>query len=255
MASLVALKFTKAQLEGIPKDDLLFYFMAGQVMNDINILSKFISAASNEIKLAGGEVAKRSAAMAQLILLLKLTAGRLYEAHKLINQGFSAKGLLKKYEGELSDFTMELIKDVNRYFGKKSVIQRIRKKFAFHINAQLFEVEYNSLPDNFVSIEYLSDRFIGHNLFHMSETLTIGGLIGEHKDNWQEQLHVIVGDILTMCQKMGQFLNGFVELFLKKYFGTEREGVSRSVIYVSDDPPIDEVRLPYFSEPPRGYCP
>jgi hypothetical protein len=120
MASLVTLKFTKAQLEAIPKDDRLFYFMARQVMNDINILSKLLSAAINEVKLAGCEVAKRSAAMAQLILLLKLTAGRLYEAHKLINQGFSAKRLFKKYEDELSDVTMELIKDVNRYFGKKA---------------------------------------------------------------------------------------------------------------------------------------
>jgi hypothetical protein len=135
------------------------------------------------------------------------------------------------------------------------VIQRIWKKLFFHIDTQLLEDEYNNLPNDFVSIEYLFDRFIGHNLFHMSETLTIGGLIGEHKDNWQEQLQVIVGDIVTMCVKMGQFLNGSVELFLKIYFGTERGEISRSVIYVSDDPSIDEVRLPYFSEPPRGYCP
>ena len=126
MARLIALKLTKAQLDAIPKEDRLFYFMAGQVMNDVNILSTLLLAAHNEVKLAGDEAAKRSAAMAQLMLLLKLTAGRLYEAHKLINHGFSAKWFLTKYKDELSDGTIGRLKDVNAYFGKKSVIARIR---------------------------------------------------------------------------------------------------------------------------------
>jgi len=241
--------------DAIPKEDRLFYFMAGQVMNDVNILSTLLLAAHNEVKLAGDEAAKRSAAMAQLTLLLKLTAGRLYEAHKLINHGFSARGFLTKYKDELSDGTIGRLKDVNAYFGTKSVIERIRQKFAFHIDAQLLDNEYNTLPDNFVCTEYLSEQFHRHNLFHMSETLTILRLIGEHKDKWQEQIDVIFQDITTICVKMGLFLKGFAELFLTKYFGNEKGEIPGSAVYVSDDPSIDEMRLPYFSQPPRGYSP
>ena len=41
MTQLHALILTKAQLDQIPEDERLFYFMAGQLHNDLNILSKF----------------------------------------------------------------------------------------------------------------------------------------------------------------------------------------------------------------------
>jgi hypothetical protein len=251
MPRLVALKITKAQLEAIPKDDRTFYFIAGQILNDINILTKLILAARNEFVLSGGEIAKRSAANAQLMLLLKLTAGRLYEAHKGINRSFSAKGFLKKYEAELPPGALARLKEVNKYFGKKSVIEHIRQHFGFHILSDRFEQEYNELPDDFVSTELLSERFLGHNLFHMSETLTLLGMLGPDKDNWEDRLYAMVDEITRICVIMGRFLQSFTEFFLTKYFADEKGLLPVAAIQVSDDPTIDDVRLPYFSEPPR----
>jgi hypothetical protein len=94
MTQLYALTLTKEQLDQIPDDERLFYFMAGQLHNDINILSKLLIAASNEMKLVFDQEPKRSGASAQALLLLKLTAGRLYEGHKTIRNTFPAKGLL-----------------------------------------------------------------------------------------------------------------------------------------------------------------
>jgi hypothetical protein len=191
MNKLIALKITKTQLEAIPKDDRLFYFLAGQVINDLNVLGRLLLAARNEVRLAGDEVAKRTAATAQLMLLLKLTAGRLYEAHKLINQSFSAKGFLSKYKNELPSATLETLKRLNRYFGSKSTVQWIRQKFSFHMDANLLEELYDELPNDFASIEYLSDRFVGHNLFNTPEMLSILGMIRDHKDRWLEQTEVL----------------------------------------------------------------
>jgi len=63
MTQLAALTLTKTQLDQIPADERLFYFMAGQLYNDINILTKLLTAAINELELVGGkERPKRSAA-------------------------------------------------------------------------------------------------------------------------------------------------------------------------------------------------
>jgi hypothetical protein len=64
--------------------------MAGQLHNDINILSKLLIAVSKEMKLVFNEPPKRSGASAQVLLLFKLTAGRLYEGYKMISKTFSA---------------------------------------------------------------------------------------------------------------------------------------------------------------------
>ena len=251
MPRLIALKIAKSQLEAIPKDDRTFYFVSGQILNDINILTKLILAARNEFVLSNSESAKRSAALAQLTLLLKLTAGRLYEAHKAINQAFSAKGFLKKYETELAAGTLDRLKEINKYFGKKSIIERIRQHFGFHILSDKIEHEYDELPNDFVSTELLSDRFLGHNLFHMSETLALLGMIGPNKDNWENRLGDMVEEITKICVVMGHFLKGYTEFFLAKYFGNEEGVIAGSAVDVSEDPSIDDVRLPYFSEPPR----
>lgn len=102
MTQLAALTLTKSQLDQIPDDERLFYFMAGQLHNDINILSKLLIAVSKEMKLVFNEPPKRSGASAQVLLLFKLTAGRLYEGYKMISKTFSAKGFLNKYKIDMS---------------------------------------------------------------------------------------------------------------------------------------------------------
>jgi hypothetical protein len=126
MAEIHALSFTKAQLDLIPTDERLFYFMAGQILNDINILTKILIFAVNELTLSSTEGPERSAAKAQVVLILKLLAGRLYEGHKTISSTFSAKGFYKKYAADMSSDSVTELHKINKYFGSKNAIQRIR---------------------------------------------------------------------------------------------------------------------------------
>src|SRR5271170_6822051 len=188
MTQLAALTLTKAQLDHLPADERLFFFMAGHLLNDINILTKLLTVAINEVQFVNVEPPKRSAAIAQVLLLLKLTAGRLYEGHKMIGQNFSAKGLLSIYKSDMSAATSASFDEMNKYFGGISAIQRIRKKFAFHLDAKSISDAYASVPADFTSVEYLSERYRGHNLFHTSETLTLIAMIGDRVEGWQVAL-------------------------------------------------------------------
>jgi hypothetical protein len=210
MTQLAALTLTKTQFDQIPADERLFYFMAGQLHNDINILTKLLAVSINEIEFVGGELPKRSAAAAQVLLLLKLTAGRLYEGYKMINETFSAKGFRKKYKVEMSSATLVSLDTLNKYFGSNSAIQRIRTKFAFHLDAKLIEAAYANAPSEFTSVEYLS-KISGHNLFHTSETLSLIAIIGDARENWQDTLDQTVEEITATCFTVTTFLMGFID--------------------------------------------
>jgi hypothetical protein len=244
MTQLAALKLTKAQLDQIPDDERLFYFMAGQLHNDINILSKLQIAASNELKLVYGEPPKRSAATAQVLLLLKLTAGRLYEGHKMISGTFSAKGFLRTYKSEMSSTALDSLYKLNNYFGDRSIIQRIRTKFAFHSDAGSIALAYSKAPTDFDSVEYLSN-YTGHKLFHTSETLSLLAMIGDGGENWQQILDQIVGEIMDVCFMVEIFIMGFFEIIFKKHLGLTMEHLE--AVTITDDPSIDDMRLPFLA--------
>jgi hypothetical protein len=252
MTQLAALTLTKTQLDQIPADERLFYFMAGQLHNDINILTKLLIAAINESKIVGREPPKRSAALAQVLLLLKLTAGRLYEGHKMISETFSAKGFLKKYKAEMSSATVVSLDTLNKYFGGGSDIQRIRTKFAFHLDTASIATAYANAPPEFTSVEYISKEYSGHNLFHASETLTLIAIIGDGAENWQDTIDQIVDEITATSFTVGAFLRGFIGILLSKHLGLTMEHLEAAEITVTDDPSIDDIRLPFFCLPPRS---
>jgi hypothetical protein len=247
MTQLVVLKVTKAQLDQIPDDERLFYFMAGQLHNDVNILTKLLLAAANELKLANEEPPKLSAASAQVLLLLKLTAGRLYESHRMISETFSEKGFLKKHKAEMSSDTVQSLKTINKYFGGKSTIQRIRTKFAFHLDAKSISEAYANTPAEFTSVEYLSNKYRGHNLFHTSETLSSLAIIGDGMEDWQGTINRITDEITGIGYVVGNFLTGFIEIIFKKYLGPAMEHLE--MVTITDDPSIDDARLPFFYQP------
>jgi hypothetical protein len=250
MTQLFALKLTKAQFDQIPADERLFYFLAGQLENDINILTMFLIIAINEVRLVGQDSPRRSAALAQVVLLLKLTAGRLYEGQKMINENFSAKKFLKKYESEVSHSTVESLDKLNKYFGRKSAIELIRNKFSFHVDAVSIAEAYEKAPSDFTSTEYLSTNYAGHNLFNTSETLSIVALVGEDLQDWQKKIDDIVEEITATWVTMGVFLSGFIGVIFKKYLGVTAFP-ENAEITIPDEAPIDGLRLPFFCLPPR----
>ena len=111
---------------------------------------------------------------------------------------------------------------------------------------------YAKLSSEFMSVEYLSERYAGHNLFHTSETLTTIAIVGDEIGNWQTKLNSIVEEVTDTGVTAGIFLSGFIGLVFKKYLGVTTKVLKNAEISIKDEPPIDELRLPFFSLPPRA---
>jgi hypothetical protein len=138
---------------------------------------------------------------------------------------------------------------LNKYFGSKNLIQRIRTKFAFHSDTESVALAYSSLPSVFKSVEYLSE-YVGHTLFHTSETLGFIAIAGDRKDNWQEALDQIIQEITEIFFIFEIFITGFFNIIYKRHLGVSPEHLK--AISIKDDPSVDDMRMPFFCLPPRG---
>jgi hypothetical protein len=97
MAQVIRIRLTKGQLDKIPRNERVFYFMAGQLANEINILTKLVWFGMNQERAAAKGV-PQEAALSQTLLLIKILAGKLYEGHALTGKAFSATKLYQKYQ-------------------------------------------------------------------------------------------------------------------------------------------------------------
>jgi hypothetical protein len=136
MPRLRRILLTKTDLNRIPADERFFYFMAGHLANDANILGKLLIAAFNSAFARPGEPCAtnytNNAGLAQLFLVVKLFSGRLHEANSLISAHYFAKGLHPKYEGEMSERARDARQLFSAYFGSESnIITKIRNNSPF----------------------------------------------------------------------------------------------------------------------------
>ncbi len=152
----------------------------------------------------------------------------------------------------MSSATFGSLDTMNKYFGGKNAIQRIRTKFAFHLDAESIASAHANAPPDFISVEYLSDRYAGHNLFHTSETLSLIAIVGDGLENWKGTIDQIVEEITATCVTVGTFLMGFIGIIFSKYLGLTIEHFEATTITITDDPSIDDLRLPFFCLPPRS---
>ena len=130
MVEIFYIPLTKAHLAKIPLNERLFYFLASQLANDLNALTKLLWFAFNEYRTTDGLIQK--AALSQVLLITKLLAGKLYEGHKLIAKMYSGKKLHQKYQTMLNDDGRTALQQINSYFGRNNLIKKIRNEFAFH---------------------------------------------------------------------------------------------------------------------------
>ena len=121
MPTLYRIDLTKAHLDRIPHDERVFYLMASQLSNDLNVLAKLLWFASNHP--ADDDVRTRVGTVQEL-LIIKMMAGRLHEGRVLLNKAFSAKRLWGKYKNDLSPKGRESFEQINRYFGRPNIVEK-----------------------------------------------------------------------------------------------------------------------------------
>ena len=254
MPELRRLRLTKTDLDRIPADERFFYLMAGHFVNDVTILSQLLIAAFNSAFGRPGEFSRdephNAAGLAQLFLVLKLLAGRLHEASRLIGCHYFAKGLDKKYENEMSAKARNARRQFSAYFGgKDNVITSVRQRFAFHHHRDEMEAVYNELPSEFEFVTYLG-AYIGHTLYAGSEILSINAMTTLVKGHTPlEAIDKIHKDTTEVSAWLSLFVTRCMNVMIKRYLNTIKPEQIET-LSVEAEPPISNYILSFFSSPP-----
>jgi hypothetical protein len=257
MAEIIRLALTKIDLDKIPGDERFFYLVAGQLANDVNILSKLLIGAQNVNLAADSERLndpRRHAGLTQIILLIKLLAARLHEANVFIGQHYFGKKLHEKYESVMSAESQQFRRQFTSYFGRSTnVLTRIRNKFASHIDQAELGSVYNALESDFPFTQYLGE-YIGHTLFYGSETLSIiamASLADNSVEGVIQAIDKIHLDTIQVSQWLGHFLIGYIDAINEQFL---QDGLLNSLetINFADDIAVDSFVLPFFFAPPAG---
>jgi hypothetical protein len=253
MSQLFQIALTKAHLDHIPPDERVFYLVAGQLSNEINILTKLLWFAFNQYRATDGVL--NEAALAQILLIVKLLAGKLYEGYRFIGKAFSAKKLYQKYKGNLNEDARDALHKINRYFGDAdNIVQKIRHEFAFHSGTKEVEKIYSHLAQTETLPEYWGIEYGGYNLFFGGELITVKAMLKVTGEPDQGKALVkMFSEITEIPVWFNIFVQNYNSLLLSIFLGmTQRDVDLRAPrITLTDEPKIDEVPLPYFCLPPE----
>jgi hypothetical protein len=237
--------FSKALLDSIPEDERTFHVMAGQLANDLNILTKLMHMAMNPV--AGHEVLTRANTTVAM-LVIKLLAGRLNEGWELISRQFSP--LYKRYESDLSDDAKQRLTKLKKYFGHKNLINTIRKQLAFHQDDKAVKRGYDALTNEEIFVDYYSP-FRGHCLYYSSEIiafLAMTKLVNPaDPDDWKAAIGQIVDETIRISTWIGDFILEFMRVFMVRYVAKSIDTIEG--ITIDDGPPLDAVIIPFFCAP------
>jgi superfamily I DNA/RNA helicase len=249
MATLYRIELKKAHLDQIPHDERIFYFMASQLANDLNVIAKLLIFAANGV-MKSREQVQRHVATTQALLFVKMMAGRLHEGKRLLSTAFFNKGLWKKYKDDLPPDARTNLEKINSYFGKENMIEKIRNKFAFHSDLDVIEDMYANAPKDAPFIDYHTTRYNGHSLYYGAEALALNAMLkvaGEPDSR---------AALLRLTQEPGRiaalftdFIQSFTGLMLTRFIGLRQEDLEALKVDIADGPVIDDVTLPHFCVP------
>jgi hypothetical protein len=248
MVALYPHRFTKRQLEQVPKPEMLFHLQAGQFANELNILLKqFQSVFRTRV-----EGAQSAGASAVGGLAVKMLAGKLCEAWISTNRDFAGP-LLESYRAEMTPASLEAWDRIVAYFSGKNLIAKIRNESAFHNDQKRLWKGWNEIELDMELIDYFS-RDHGNTLFASSDLAAFQAMLllvptdGADRDRSQAlAMDQITKDCLGAVRWFNQLAYGYAAAFLRRHLPIDPTAI-RAAEIVFGAPKLSDTTAQFFYE-------
>lgn len=233
--------YTKADLKAVGDEEAVFFLMSCQLHNDIATLFRVLL--QNPIRDEDPEPVRNAAAITQL-LIIRMLAGRCYEGWEFVKARFGT--YFKKHDSRIKLQAKDNYKTLKKYFGRKSLIQLLRNKVAFHSSIESFSESYANLSDEESFVDHHHSAR-GNTVFFGAElvlTQTIISLV--EKPDPLEAL-IQVGD--EVREIAGQFLDvtgAFIAAFCSFHLPDAMKRMNDDVVAVPDQPTPGAMRSKPF---------
>ena len=234
---------TKKQLLSIPEPERTFFVLLTHLANILYTLQKLtVFCASGREE--DSELIRR-AMNSQALLMVRLTAGYLWEGWLLLDKKYFSSCLSKEYDKVLSSDARECLGYIKRYFSRKCNVEVIRNEFSFHLLQEKSPKEISGLieKDNTEQYSLYFSEHAGLCFYELPDTLINNAILSlVEGDTVFERLQKLEKEIGDVVKNYLDFVNEFICQFGKRYLlklGYEK-------VQLPDLPATSDVVIPYF---------
>lgn len=203
------LRLNNEALAAIAIHERNFFLEAAHVVNELNLLQKLSVWSMRRSEHPQIEMAQAC----QTLMLLRLLVGKLNEANELVRTAYNGTLLSREYHSRLGTEAREAAGEINRYFGRKNLIHRVRNDVAFHYSAEAMDgALQQASPDEELEV-FAADR-LPNTLYVFSEVLVTHSMLGAAGLAGFKRF---MEEVIQVSRWFLRFLDGFVEAFLARH--------------------------------------
>lgn len=127
----------------------------------------------------------------------------------------------------LHPVAQEALAKLKMYFGKSSLIYRVRNSFAFHYDAQELERHWEKVADN-PNFEIILGGTVGNNMYIASELVVNSAVLNAtSQQDEAAALETFLDEVQSVASHFTSFLEGAILVLLESALPTPLAGQSR----------------------------
>ncbi len=232
----------------MPKDERVLLLLLGYVSNQLSMLQKLLTFATNKTPIQEFE---QHATGTQTQMLIRFTIGALNEAWELVRKRFISNTMAQDYLNQLDAAGIEALTNLKRQFRGANLLNRIRNNYAYHypcndeVDQAIVSICDDPEFDGLLNLYFSNHGF--NSLFLISDLVFIQGITKLSGDlDLERAQKELMGEMSKASMDLIEFARSFAAAAWLKHFGQEM--LAKDIVMVTDAPNVDDVWLPFFVE-------
>ena len=229
------------KLNRMPNSELQLYVGSQIIIGEINYLRKLLIyqpiPSENEVIV--------SAENSQMIFVLRILAGKLFESWDFLEKAFFTTKLSIVYESLLDSKGKKSLQKLKQYFGRSHPLSKVRNKFAFHYIQGIQEL-INTLQTFHESdpMEIYIAEENGNCYYSMTQQLLNESLVQSFNgSDIKEKIESLFDEIFSNANYFVELFGSLIVVITERHLDFHCEEIE-----IPDPPLITDIKLPYFSK-------
>jgi hypothetical protein len=229
----------------IPERERNLFFLLAHAANELNILAKLLHFSLVD---RNYEQIVLYAQNAQMVLLLRMLAAKIFETWALLKKGYFDTSLSREYRDLLDQETRDTLRTLKRYFGTGNVIERIRNRFAFHYDLDDVAVGYRTIEGSEPFDMYVSPMQV-NSLFAFADSIANRAMLeavcpGKPK----EAIDVLFRETNVANGRMVSVITSLIKVCFGRHIEKSYYELPFRTYEMTNAPSAQEVGIPFFIE-------
>lgn len=238
------LRLPKAGITSLGLEKKRLLVMLGLAHNELAVLSRLSMLSLHHAR--QGRMYD-AFALSQQLTMLKLYAGKQYEAWRMFERVYYKAKLSIGMDKLLTDETRFTLRSLKKYFSASSNhIQRIRNEEAFHYGQKKPTDWVGSLDSETESIAYLSFGNYHLTHYHFSEIAILNNLLSDINSSRREALNILKIEVAETGLRLLGVIQEIVLTMIKEINGVRPKSMRAIVMEVEFERKKNGATLPIF---------